>query len=123
MSSAILFHCATVFPGGSAADALGVMPADAARANVTTAIAATRRACVLLRFIDAPPFGGVDTGPVSSASRSLSFQVKTEAQPGPRSPPRGPRPHGRAHRRRHRELVGGIPWWGVRLVASRGRSR
>src|SRR6266540_520119 len=54
MSSAILFHCATVLPGGSAADASRVVPADAA-ANATAAIAATRRTCVLLRFMDLHP--------------------------------------------------------------------
>src|SRR6266545_4755842 len=54
-SSAILFHCATVFPGGSAADASRVVPADAATANATAATAASRRTCVLLRFMDLHP--------------------------------------------------------------------
>src|SRR5215203_5787991 len=51
VSSAILFHCATVFPGGSAAAASRVVPPDAATASATAAIAATRRTFVLLRFM------------------------------------------------------------------------
>jgi DNA-binding CsgD family transcriptional regulator len=47
VSSAILFHWATVFPGGSAAAASRVVPADAATASAVTAIATTRRRYVL----------------------------------------------------------------------------
>src|SRR6266498_845529 len=47
VSSAIWFHCATVFPGGSAAAALrGGVPADAATASATT-----RRTRVGLRML------------------------------------------------------------------------
>src|SRR4029453_11447034 len=49
VSSAILFHCATVFPGGSAAAASRAVPADAATDSATTAIATTRRTRARIR--------------------------------------------------------------------------
>src|SRR4029450_8953089 len=50
--SAILFHCATVFPGGNAAAASRVVPADAATASARAAITAARRTFGLLGFMD-----------------------------------------------------------------------
>src|SRR4029453_7012139 len=51
VSSAILFHCATVFPGGNAAVASRVVPADAATASATATITAARRTFVLFGFM------------------------------------------------------------------------
>src|SRR4029450_10627986 len=56
VSSAILFHCATVFPGGSAAAALRVAPAETATARATTAIATIRRTRARTRILITPPF-------------------------------------------------------------------
>src|SRR6266536_2030412 len=50
VSSAIWFHCATVFPGGSAA-ASRVVPAETATANAVTAIATTRRTRARTRML------------------------------------------------------------------------
>src|SRR6266508_3482383 len=48
VSSAILFHCATVFPGGNAAAASRVLPAPAATASAVTARTTTRSTRALI---------------------------------------------------------------------------
>src|SRR6266542_4556697 len=69
VSSAIWFHCATVFPGGSAAAASRVVPADAAKASATAALTG------FVGFALAPAAGRSDAArrPSAAATRRRLF--------------------------------------------------
>src|SRR4029450_6580743 len=72
VSSAILFHCATVFPGGSAAAAVCVVPAPEAPTSAAVTPAA-QRTVVLRRFmtLDLPRVAEAWFPPTTAKSRPL----------------------------------------------------
>src|SRR6266496_898023 len=87
VSSAIVFHCATVSPAGSAAAALRAVPAEAATASATAATAATRRTqerrVILLtsRPSMSAAAGGVNTSFVVYSERRASTALGSRGCP------------------------------------------
>src|SRR5262245_19098761 len=67
VSSAILFHCATVFPAGSAAAAPRVVAGDTAAASATPATATTRLTRPRTALLIIPPPYPVSRGRGTSA--------------------------------------------------------